>query len=48
MWEHCTFDRFLDVAKFITLTIIIINYVWTLIPNCWLENVFPTYFGMEI
>jgi hypothetical protein len=29
-------------------SIIISNFVETLIPNCWFENVFPTYIGIEI
>jgi hypothetical protein len=33
--------RFLDVVKF---TI----FVQTLIPNCWFENVFPTFFDMRM
>jgi hypothetical protein len=37
----------LDMAK-MTNSIIITNFVQTLIPNCWFEIVFPTYFGIEI
>jgi hypothetical protein len=43
--------RFLDVSKFTTLTPLSLlrgNFVYTLIPNCWCENDFPIYFGIEI
>jgi hypothetical protein len=26
----------------------IFNFVWTLIPKCWFENLFRAYFGTEI
>jgi hypothetical protein len=44
MWEPCTFDSKVHYSN----SIIIINFVQTLIPNCWFENVFQTYFATEI
>jgi hypothetical protein len=29
-------------------SIIITNFVWTLIPDCRFEDIFPTYFCIEI
>jgi hypothetical protein len=41
--------KFLDVAKLTTLnSIIITNFVQTLIPDCRFEDIFPTYFCIEI
>jgi hypothetical protein len=50
MWEHSTFDsKILGCGKvYYSNSIIITNFMQTLIPNCWFENVFPTYFGIEI
>jgi hypothetical protein len=34
--------KFLDVVKFTTLNSIInANFVWTLVPDCRFENIFP-------
>jgi hypothetical protein len=50
MWEHRTFDNmgFGYGRVYYSNSIIITSFVQTLIPNCWFENVFPTYFGIEI
>jgi hypothetical protein len=50
MWEHCTFDNkiFICGKVYYSNSIIITTFVSTLIPNCWFENVFPSYFGIEI
>jgi hypothetical protein len=50
MLEHCTFSsQIFGCGKvYYSNSIIIINFVQILIPNCWFENVFSTYFGIEI
>jgi hypothetical protein len=50
MWEHCTFDSktFRCGKVYYSNSISITNLMQTLIPNRWFENVFPTYFGIEI
>jgi hypothetical protein len=50
MWEHCTFDSqiFGSGKVYYSNTIIIIDFVQTLIPHCWFENVFPTYFAIKM
>jgi hypothetical protein len=50
MWEHCTFDnQILGCGKvYYPNSIIITNFVQTLVPNCSFETVFLTYFGIEI
>jgi hypothetical protein len=50
MWEHCTFDnQIFGCGKvYYSTSIIVMNFVQTHIPNRWFENVFPTYFGIEI
>jgi hypothetical protein len=47
VWELCTFDnQIFGCGKiYYSKSIIISNIVQTLISNCWLENIFPTYFG---
>jgi hypothetical protein len=49
VWEHHTFDnKIFGCGKVYYSNSIITNLMQTLIPNCWFENVFPTYFGIEI
>jgi hypothetical protein len=50
MWEHRNFDNkiFRCGKVYYSSSVIITNFVQTLIPNCWFENVVPTYFGIEI
>jgi hypothetical protein len=50
MWERRTFDnKIIACGKvYYSNFIIITNFVQTLIHNFWFENVFPTYFGIEI
>jgi hypothetical protein len=50
MWEQRTFDnKIFGCGKvYYSNSIIITNLVQTLIPNRWSENIFPTYFGIEI
>jgi hypothetical protein len=50
MWEHRTFDNkiFGYGRVYYSNSIIITNFMQTLILNRWFENVFPTYFGIEI
>jgi hypothetical protein len=41
--------KFLDVGKvYYSNSIIITNFVWTLIPNCRFQNIFPAYFLIKI
>jgi hypothetical protein len=49
MLEHCTFDtQIFGCGKvYYSNSIIITNFVQTLIPNCWFENVFPTYLAQK-
>jgi hypothetical protein len=49
-WEHHTFEnKIFGYGKvYYSNSIIITNFVQTLIPSCWFENVFPTDFGIEI
>jgi hypothetical protein len=48
--EHCTFDsQVFGFGKvYCANSIIITNFLQTLIPNCWFEKVFSKYFGIEI
>jgi hypothetical protein len=41
MWEYCTFNSKISgcVKFYYSNYIIIINFVQTLIPSCWFENV---------
>jgi hypothetical protein len=50
MWERRTFDnKIFGCGKvYYSNSIIITNFMQTLIPNFWFENVFPTDFGIEI
>jgi hypothetical protein len=50
MWEHCTSDSqvFGCGEVYYSNSIISTNFLQTLIPNRWFENVFPTYFGTEV
>jgi hypothetical protein len=50
MWEYCTFENkiFGCGEVYYSNSIIITNIVQSLIPKCWLENVFPTDFGVEM
>jgi hypothetical protein len=50
MSEHYNFDNKTSGYDkiYYSNSIIITNLVQTLIPNRWFENVFPTYFGIEI
>jgi hypothetical protein len=49
MWEHFTSDsQILGCGKvYCSNSIVIINFVKTLLLP-WFENVFPTYFGIEM
>jgi hypothetical protein len=49
IWELCTFDsQIFGCVKFYYYnSIIITNFVQTLIPSCWFENIFPAYFEIE-
>jgi hypothetical protein len=49
IWEHSTFDsQIFGCGKvYYSNSIIITNVVQILIPSCWFENVFHTYFGIE-
>jgi hypothetical protein len=44
MWEYCTFESQILVCGkvYYSESIIFANFVRTLIPTCWFENVFPT------
>jgi hypothetical protein len=49
MWEYRTFESkiFVSGKFYYSDCIVITNFIQTLIPNRWLEDVFPTYFGIE-
>jgi hypothetical protein len=50
MREHRIFDnKIFGCGKtYYSNSIIITTFMQTLIPNCWFENVFPTYCGIKI
>jgi hypothetical protein len=50
MWEYCTFvNQIFECGKvYYSDSIINSDFVQTLIPNRWFENILPTFFGIEI
>jgi hypothetical protein len=49
VWEHTFDNKTFGCGKvYYSNSIIITNFVQTLIPSCWFENRFPTDFGIEI
>jgi hypothetical protein len=49
MREHCTFgSQIFGCGKvYYSISVIITNFVQTVILNCWFEYVFPTFFGIK-
>jgi hypothetical protein len=50
MWERGTSDsQIFGCGKiYFSNSTTMTNFVQTLIPNCWFENIFTTYFGTEL